>query len=34
MMRTAKKQGVICSPLSAKFIAGKMMIVRALEWND
>ena len=23
----------ICSPLSARFIAGKMMIVRALEWN-
>lgn len=32
-MRTAKKQPIICSPLSAKFIAGKMMIVRALEWN-
>lgn len=23
----------ICSPLSARFIAGKMMLVRALEWN-
>ena len=23
----------ICSPLSAKFIAGKMMLVRAIEWN-
>ncbi len=31
--QTDNKQGVICSPLSAKFIAGKVMIVRALEWK-
>lgn len=31
--QTDNKHDVICSPLSAKFIAGKMMIVRALEWK-